>query len=87
MDYPYFSDIDIDLNYFDNLYNGLHDNQQYFNSDLFNNKFHNDVSNLSNNLSIMHVNIRSISANGDELVAYLETLILKFDIICLTETW
>ena len=87
MDYPYFSDIDIDLNYFDNLYNGLHDNQQYFNSDLFNNKFHNDVPNLSNNLSIMHVNIRSISANGDELVAYLETLILKFDIICLTETW
>ena len=89
MDYPYFSDIDIDLNFFDNLYDGLQDgqSQQYFNSDLFNSKFNNNVHKLGNNLSIMHVNIRSISANGDELIAYLETLIFKFDIICLTETW
>ena len=27
MDYPFSSDIDIDLNYFDNLYDGLPDNQ------------------------------------------------------------
>ena len=33
------------------------------------------------------MNIRSTSANGTDFRAHLGTLIIKFDIICLTETW
>ena len=33
------------------------------------------------------MNIRSLHKNGDELLTYLKTLKLSFDVICLTETW
>jgi exonuclease III len=38
-------------------------------------------------LKIIHVNIRSISKNFNQLTAYLCTLKIKYDIIILTETW
>ena len=37
--------------------------------------------------SVIHVNIRSISANGDALSVYLSTLNRELDVICLSETW
>ena len=55
-----------------------------------------DIDELNNmNLSeinakafkIIHVNIRSLPAHGDEFVAYLDTLKLKFDCICFSESW
>ena len=39
------------------------------------------------NLSIIHLNIRSISSNIDEFIAYLATIEVDFDVICLSETW
>ena len=39
------------------------------------------------NFSVFHCNIRSINANGDDLINYLETINHKFDLICLSETW
>ena len=36
---------------------------------------------------VIHVNIRSMGANGDALVVYLSLLHREFDIVCLTETW
>ena len=39
------------------------------------------------NLQILHVNIRSLSKNGDHLLAYIETLNISFGVICITETW
>ena len=50
----------------------------------FDDKF---TENEKNDLSIFHLNVRSIRRNGDELVCYLETLKYSFDVICLTETW
>ena len=41
----------------------------------------------NNALSIFHVNIRSISQNGDSLIHYLDILGHTFDIIGVTETW
>ena len=38
-------------------------------------------------MSFIHLNIRSIKANGNEFNSYLETLDLSFDCIALTETW
>ena len=35
----------------------------------------------------IHVNITSLTANGNTCIAYLETLKLKFDIICFSGTW
>ena len=40
----------------------------------------------NNDLSIFHLNIQSLNRVGDHLAAYLETLKVKFDIICLTKT-
>ena len=57
---------------------------KYFNSTDFNNSF---PLNDEQNFSVIHCNIRSMKANGEDLTNYLETLYLKFDIICLSETW
>ena len=39
------------------------------------------------NLSIIHVSISSLKANGDVLVSYLSTLNQSFDINFFTEAW
>ena len=43
--------------------------------------------NFDTNLIVFHLNIRSIAANGDDLVEYLETLNTTYDVICFCETW
>ena len=79
------SEIDADLNYFNDAYPSLNDNHydQYFDSSAFNNL---QLDNNSN-FSVMHLNIRSLKKNGETFEAYISTLKLKFDVICLTETW
>lgn len=41
----------------------------------------------SNNLSVLHTNISSISKNLEELDLLVKTLDYSFDVIALTETW
>ena len=79
----FFSDIDVDVNYFENTSLGYQYSAigNYFNCDQFNEDFRECTVNTDNNLSVLHLNIRSIAANGDELVGYLETLnITGFDL-------
>ena len=40
-----------------------------------------------NNLIIIHINIRSLTQNLDKLRQFIDTLIIKPHIICLSETW
>ena len=78
--------VDADINHFDELYPCVNESnlKQYYTEDEFNNKF---SSRNINDFSVLHVNIRSINKNGDELLIYLESIDKKFDIICLSETW
>ena len=56
----------------------------YYDSQNFNSTF----DNLSHkDLGIIHINIRSLPRNGDNLVMYLNTLMYKFPVICCSETW
>ena len=78
--------LDVDLNHFSELFPNYDDDSHnyYYSIDSFNENFYN----LNNSdFSLMHVNIRSLSKNGDSLVAFLSTLTINFDVICLTETW
>ena len=78
-----FDDIDPYFDDFNRAFPDLNDNQlnQYITSSTFNNSFSNG------SFSFIHVNDRSINANGDAFVSYLSTLKLTFSVICLTETW
>jgi len=66
------------------LYNELNFNS--FTDEEFNNKFGN-MSAKNVNLSIYHLNIRSLNANADKLLLLLSSLQTTFDIICLSEIW
>ena len=84
---PNFADIELDSNFFaDNFASSSHgiSSDAYYDAEKFNSKF-NSMS--LNDLSIIHVNIRSLPRNGITLVAYLRTLNHKFSLICFTETW
>ena len=84
----FFEDIDIDSNFLNNNYIGLFDgqtNDSYVNIDTLNNVILNEVNVKA--FKIIHVNIRSLPAHGDEFVAYLDTLKLNFDCVCFSETW
>ena len=86
MQNDFFQDIDVDLNHFNELYPNLiiNSRNQYYNVDSFNDNFGmNDVCDLS----VFHLNIRSISRNGDSLITYLSCLKRSFDVICLSETF
>ena len=82
-----FDEIDADTNHFDDLYPGLlaNRNDQYYNHDRFNNSF--CVNSVTNSFSVLHLNINSMHKNGSDFIAYLSLLDLKFDIICLSETY
>ena len=69
------SDIDPDIHH-----NNLADSQ-YYNENNFNNVFK-----QSNELSIIHLNIRSVPANFSQFRAHLDTLFINFKIIALSET-
>ena len=85
-DGSFFDNIDADINHFEQLYPSIGDNNfdQYYDSGKFNSVF---SVNGTRDFSVIHVNIRSISANGDALSVYLSTLNREFDVICLSETW
>ena len=80
-------DVDIDSNFFE-TYPSLQDSQpkNYYDSKEFN-EMYVKFSDTKKNLNVLNLNVRSLTANGDTLVSYLETLRVNFDIICITETW
>ena len=71
-------DIDPDINYL-NTCNLM--NSEYYNETTFNNTF-----NRNTNLSMFHLNIRSVPLHFSELLAYLDVLDIDFNIIALSET-
>ena len=81
-----FDDIDAELNHFNALYPNTFDDSscQYYSNDNFNLNFQNIVP---TDFKIIHINIRSIAAHGEELGGYLKTLNARFDVICISETW
>ena len=82
-----FDEIDADLNHFEELYPELcHISNQYYDVEKFNDTFGVNGS-VVNDLSVIHVNVRSLNANGNDLNVFLSLLNLKFDIVCLSETW
>ena len=82
-----FDDIDIVLNILGDRTNQHGDHlRHYFDTADFNREVSSNNAN-DKTLKILNMNIRSISANGTDFIAYLGTLNIKFDIKCLTETW
>ena len=82
------SEIDFEANFLADNYTNLEfpaRDDLIYDSILFNRTFPTD--NSTSSLAILQLNIRSLPRNGNCLVAYLETLGRKFDIICLNETW
>ena len=79
-------DIDVEINHFNNAFPDVLNNQNclYYNVETFNSKF-NDLN--QTDLSIIHLNIRSLAANGDDFNSYISMLNLNFDVICFSETW
>ena len=74
-DHSILSDIDPDIHH------NNRGNSKYYNEYSFNNVFK-----KSNELSIFHLNVRSIPANFSKLRAQLDTLHINFKIIAISET-
>ena len=70
------------------FYNEINNNYKcdYILEDNFNSACE-KLSMKSNNFSLIHLNIRSMSKNSEKFVAYISNLQIDFDIICMTETW
>ena len=81
-------DVDIDSNFVSDNFVGLNYGQ-VIDSIYDSIKFNSEISQgyCDRDLSIMHINIRSLPRNGNNLVAYLELLKIKFNILCISETW
>ena len=69
---------DPDINYLQNNNNII---SNYFDETMFNNRF-----SKSANLSIIHLNIRSIPLHFSKFVSFLDTIDIEFKIIALSET-
>ena len=81
-------DIDIDANFYHNNFsdrNFGHMTDGIYDSAKFNAEY--SLVNSNGDFSIIHLNIRSLPRNGNNFIAYLETINVKFSVICLTETW
>lgn len=78
-------DIDVDLNYFNEIYPDLNNESQskYYDVDSFRLEFRKSPKNFA----VFHLNVRSLCNKLDKLNTLLDLLGYKFDIICLTETW
>ena len=71
-------DIDLDFNYY---YHNNSIKTEYYTEKQFNNSFSDN-----NNLSILHLNIRSVPLHFSEFLCYIDTLDIEFKIIALSET-
>ena len=81
----FFSDFDPINNHF---YELNPSSNQYANSKYFDSlKFNSEISIKKGDISSISFNVRSMKCNGDNFIAFLANINLKFDVICLTETW
>ena len=62
-------------------------NSLYYNETTLNSLHLTSDTPLTSQMSIFHLNIRSLPQNNDSLVMYMNELKIKFHIIALTETW
>lgn len=76
------NDVDSDNNW----YNIVNADSVYFTEDEFNKKIVPKNQGLSN-FSIIHFNVRSMSANFNKLKACISLLDCTFDVIAISETW
>ena len=81
-----FSEIDPDFQFYTDNYYIKNTQCDYYIEDTFVNKFTQSGS-FDRNLSIFHLNIKSLPKHCDELVMYLDSLKFPFSFIGLTETW
>ena len=81
----FFNDIDVDVNHLNTIFPDFQSQNQssYYDS----NKFNTLLNHNNDNFSILNLNIRSLTANIDILNAFLCSLNIKFDVLCLTESW
>ena len=79
-------DIDPDIQFFNQAVNLTNCNSDYFLEETFNKKI-TDCLLDQENLSLIHLNIRSAPKHLDEFELFTKNLSLEFSIIGLTETW
>ena len=79
-----FADIDPDNQYYTNFHQNGNLNCDYYFEDKFRSKLD---KTYESQLSLFHLNIKSISKHYDELELYLNSLDFKFSFIGLSETW
>ena len=88
-DEPLFPDLDPEVNHLNEMYPNLFSNSkcQYYDMNSFNNLQW--QSSGTSDLSILHVNIRSLGADSkmEQVGALLHFLNRKFHILCFTESW
>ena len=84
--HQFLDDIDAEINHFNALYPNISDDSlsQYYSCDSFNQAF-DDIT--SKDFKIIHINIRSVATNGENFQHFLSNLNIRFDVICLSETW
>ena len=58
---------------------------KYYTSNTINNIFDECNHNTDNTLNLIHINIRGLEKHFDDLITYLSTFSMKFDVICLSE--
>ena len=58
---------------------------KYYLDEEFNSEFGTNYTQYG--LKIFHLNCRSLLAHFDDILSYLENLVVKFDILALSETW
>ena len=74
-------DIDAELNHFNRYYPNLGSN--YYSV----NKLNKDVSCTKSDLTVYHLNVRSLWANFDIVLNEIDSMNIKFDLLCFTESW
>ena len=72
---------DPDVNFFNKIYRSL--GTPY----LMPGEFHNFLDNLSDQCSVLHLNIRSIKKNFENFKLSFNSINFTFSVICLSETW
>ena len=81
----FFPNNDADLQYFNEINPFLNHGSDYYTENSFINKCRNDLI-TNDNFSLLHLNIRSIPKNLNNLTLYLETIQHKFSVIGITES-
>ena len=79
------NNIDPDVNNFSELYPLLEGDfiSQYYDSNSFKAS---QPSSSNKDFSVIHLNLKSLAANGDKFLSFLSNLVYKFYVICLSET-